>query len=84
MHKVILTSCFHFTGVDYYPALIMISCDMFTSISLSILRVSGILHGFCRACNISDVSQHIIETTLNIIPMKCIPQYQIFQVKDFL
>ena len=42
-------SCLHFTGVVYYPALIMIWCDMFTSISLLTVRVGSILHGFCTA-----------------------------------
>ena len=77
-------SCLHFTGVVYYPALIMIWCDMFTSISLLTGRVISILHGFCVACTISDVSLHITETTINIISIKYIPQYQRLLVTDFL
>ena len=77
-------SCLHFIGVVYYPALIMIWCDMFTSILLLTGRASSILHGFCVACTISDVSLHITETTINIISIKYIPQYQRLLVTDFL
>ena len=49
LHFILHTSCLHFIGVDYYPALIMIWCDMFTSISLLTVRVGSILHGFCTA-----------------------------------
>ena len=86
MHKVIHSSCLHFTEVDYYPALIviMIWCDMLTSRLLSTIRVSSIFHGFCTACTISDVSQYIVETTINIFPIKCIAQYQSCKVTDFL
>ena len=51
---------------------------MFTIILLLTVRVGSILHGFYTSCTISDVSLHIIETTINIISMKYIPQYQTF------